>query len=274
MKNAIGSNRAWVTVVSIFAGTALCAAATPAATIDITSCGTIVPERKTGVVQSDLDCTGQSLAGLLNLSTLDLNGHVVHGEVSQTIGRKATIVGPGTLIGRITGGFENRKLVIRGVDVVADGWGVFSSSGTVDAVDSTFTGATTRAIQAPKVKLTGVDVSNNPVADFAVFAEKLRGKNVIANNNGTPGCTDCSAVFAYGTAKLVGLQASGNTGHGVLGVTRLKLFNSSVTGNNGRGLGIDVAAGGNLISIDTTCGLSGSSDPPYSPGYWGVCTND
>jgi len=39
-------------------------------------------------------------------------------------------------------------------------------------------------------------------------------------------------------------------------------------------LGVDVAAGGNLIAIRTTCGLSGSSEPPYTPGYWGVCSGD
>jgi hypothetical protein len=39
-------------------------------------------------------------------------------------------------------------------------------------------------------------------------------------------------------------------------------------------MAIDVAAGGNLLASGTTCGLSGSSDPPYTPGHWGVCTND
>jgi hypothetical protein len=253
---------------------AFCGTSIRAAEIDVTSCQTVVPVHTTGVVQSDLDCPGVFMAALENGATLDLNGHTVRGEVGANTARKAAVVGPGTLIGRITAAYDLRKLKVRDLDIVADGWGVFTNSGTVQIVDTTITGATFRAIHAPKVKLTRVDVSNNPVDQFAVFTEKIRGAGVIANGNGAPGCTSCFTLYAYGTAKFTDLQASGNTGFGVFGVTRLKLFDSNVTGNNGQGLGIDVAAGGNLIAINTTCGLSGHSEPPYSPGYWDVCTND
>jgi hypothetical protein len=57
-------------------------------------------------------------------------------------------------------------------------------------------------------------------------------------------------------------------------VNLLRLSDSNVTGNNGGGLGIDVAADGNLVAVDTTCGLSGTGEPSQDPGYWGVCTND
>ena len=60
----------------------------------------------------------------------------------------------------------------------------------------------------------------------------------------------------------------------VFAVTQLRLKDSTVTGNDGAGLGVDVAAGGGLITVNTTCGLSGSSEPPYTPGYWGVCSGD
>ena len=53
-----------------------------------------------------------------------------------------------------------------------------------------------------------------------------------------------TAVVA--NAKFTDLQATGNTGYAAIGISRLQLLDSNVTGNNGRGLGIDITAGGGL----------------------------
>jgi hypothetical protein len=242
--------------------------------VDVSSCGTTVPAETTGVVQSDLDCTGGILAILQSRSTLDLNGHTVRGEIGAAASGRMAVVGPGTLIGRISGSDEANKLSVRQVDIVADSWGILASQSTLKAEDVTITGATFRAVEVRNARFSNVTISNNPVDKFAVFTANIRGEGVVADDNGTAGCTLCYALYATRAIKLRNLDATGNEGFGVFGVSWVKLFDSNVTGNNGGGLGIDVAADGNLVVDDTTCGLSGTGEPTPDPGYWGVCAND
>ena len=255
------------------------------ATVDITGCMQSIPTLTTGIVQADLDCTGTWVVDVGRNGRLDLNGHTIIGTVGSLFAKKFEVTGPGTIVGSIILNQVTRKLSVKNLAIDADGWGIFAGTDhrvTIIADNVTISGATIAAIEASKVKLHSVHLDDNPLdhptlsRGSAVFAYKISGDDVSASGNGIPHtpCPGCAALYAFGTAKLDGLQAIGNAGYGAFGVSLLRLENSTVTGNNGVGLGIDVAAGGNLMVSNTTCGLSGHSEPPYAPGYWGVCTND
>jgi len=258
----------------------------PAYAFDVTGCGQLIPPHTTGRVRADIDChNGSALGALVDLgdgATLALNGHTVSGGVNlgATV-LSAKVSGPGTLNGTITAGRTVLKIDVRHLVIHAVGSGLFVDSGNTTRVrlkDVSIDGASAVAVTADQVDLTDVDVNDNPASrGFAVLAySTLRGTRVTANHNGTasPGCTGCSALLSFGTAKLTGVQATGNAGYGVLAISALRLAKSTVTGNDGSGAGIDIAASGRLRISRTTCGLSGFADPPFTAGYWHVCTND
>lgn len=274
-----------LTVASLLLSWLVVAPATQAATVDVVSCMTIVPPYTTGIVQADLQCAGMFVAELETGATLDLNGHTIVGGVGSLAATKFEVVGPGTIVGSITLNDVTRKLTVRDLDIVADGWGIFAGVDhrvTVAASHVSITGASIAAIEALKVRLSDVRLDDNPLDNptfsrgSAVFASRIKGNGVSASRNGIPGlpCPACAALYAFNVAKLLDLTAVDNAGYGVFAVTQLRLKDSTVTGNDGAGLGVDVAAGGGLITVNTTCGLSGSSEPPYTPGYWGVCSGD
>jgi hypothetical protein len=89
-----------------------------AAAVDLTACGQTIPAAETGVLQTDLDCSGVGTHAVLLLrrATLDLNGHtLVGGPLSPTVKGAAaadgsgsssfTIRGPGVIAGTAVDAF-------------------------------------------------------------------------------------------------------------------------------------------------------------------------
>ena len=222
----------------------------PARAVDITSCalptaggGPVqsVPARQTAVLQTDL--TGCHYAVVLeDHAVLQMNNHKISDCGIFAIlcqGRRCTVEGPG----EITGGGCNvaarsidgklQKMFISDLNV-HDTWG---------------------SVGGVRTRLYATDVS-------------VAGQ--LANPSGdTP--TSQVAVAGYG---VVGknLIVTDNIGFGISAFSKLRLKDSTVTGNNGFDVGIDLISSARPHLTDTTCGRSTTGDVGLHS--WHVCTND
>jgi hypothetical protein len=221
--------------------------APPARAVDITTCALpalgagpvqTVPAKQTAVLQADLTGCHYAVA-LENGATLQMNGHVIRDcgvYAVVCLGRRCTIEGPGEITGGgcdVAGGAPTgklQKMFLRDVNV-HDTWGSVG-------------GVRTR-----------------------LFATNVTVTHQIDNPNAFGGSQ--VAVGGYGVVGT-NLVATDNIGFGVVAFKRLRLVDSTVTGNNGFERGLDIESNARPHLVDTVCGRS--VDEFNVP--WGVCTND
>jgi len=254
---------------------------TPAAAVDVTACGQIVPDGDTGTLQADLDCSADpadAAVALGNNATLDLNGHALVGRhialrcPADAHQNACTIRGPGDVSGgnygiaganrlitvsdltvhdvRIGGITAGRRLVLTNVSVLGSG---------IDGVDA-------------NQRLTATNVVVNDNAYSGIYAAQVNGTDVTANGNGYSGvgCKKC---------RLLRLTANGNgteeihvgAGGGVQG-TSVRLTDSVVTGNVVDEVPVDVDTFHRPKLVNTTCDHSRRRSEPTES--WGVCASD
>lgn len=229
-------------IAAVSAVLALAAGAAPA--VEITQCGQSVPAGEIGELRANLECTRAgdplhlSAQGLIlgRGATLNLNGFTIMGDGSgagiQCAG--CIISGPGEIANfevAITGGGGR----VRIQNVVARG----NRNGMT--------------YKAPRViDLINVVMSDNAEIGMSARGGRVRGRDVEASRNGTAG------VWAP-AVKLVRLTAIGNGSRGGVYATlpreaRLRLIDSTITGNNGLEAGFDVLSTGRVTLRNTTCG--------------------
>ena len=281
----------------------------PAAAVDITACNQGVPAGQVGVLQNDLDCSGQpsSTDGVWieRGGTLDLNGRTIVGApfaiqpnggiraaVHCRLGRRCegspivcrpgrgrctvtSSTGTGHVISN-TGINSERHLDVSHVQVSGGGY-VVAGDGKLRAVDLQVSGGGT--VAGDKALLT--DVSVVGANSFGIFMTKrIRGTNVTVT-----GCGNAGLSSANG--RLTGLVATGNgvspsshiNGGGVHG-GRWRLTDSTVTGNQANfanppaSYPVDVLTVKRPVLVGTTCDHSAmlTGSVPYVS--WGVCSSD
>ena len=221
--------------------------------MDVTHCGQDVRDRDVGVLVGDLTCTaslGSFAVRLGNNATLDLAGHTISGD-GVFCPRSCTILGPGD----ITGAYSA---------VYASGYGKMTLAGGLSLHDNIIGVSDGGA----RLTLVDVDVSNNSEHGFLVLSRSVVGTNVVVTDNGGFG------LFAQqARVRIDGLTATGNAVFGVEG-KRVKLFNSTVTGNEGGAPSnppfVDVVSTRRPRLVATTCDHSLGPDGID----WDVCSGD
>jgi hypothetical protein len=254
--------------IAITVTLALVAAAAAHATVPITTCGTTLPIRETGVLSADLTCpSGVPAVTLLASATLDLAGHTltVQGSSGYAVDCQAggcTIVGGGGAIVSEAGGvIASKRLIVS--DLTIDGSGdAVNCLGRIDATNARVIGRGSVAIIGLTVVLDDVDVSGSRSGIIGI--RKVRGVNVTANGTGNHG-------VAGDRLKLENCVAQANDGAGVVG-TRVAIVGGTVTGNAAARNGVDIASARRPRLVGTTCGRSQVLDAPTTS--WGVCSSD
>jgi len=288
---------------------------TRAIAVDIAACGAVVSAGDTGVLVADLDCTAttqryctaacaaQGLCGgfidqpctvnedcahgpcavvgvalergarldLAGFSIVDAPGDDPSYGVMCNVNGACTVTGPGTVDGFSFGVWGER---IRVFDLlVSNGLeGVFGQR--VVGGNLTATGHAWYGINGGVVRGLGPLHATDNVG-YGIFALRLSAREgVTALGNGLDGV---HAGF-NGRSRLVARNfvVQNNAGAGIVADGGLLLIDSTVTGNNGGGAGIDVASlrppG---LRGTVTCGKSSMlSDEGFFGPPWGVCTND
>jgi len=263
----------------------------PANAISIDTCGTSIPPHEVGTVTSDLVCSSPTPAVTLGLgATLDLNGHRIQGissepQVSHSVvlcsDKRCTILGPGEVVGNdgissygdcIAGaGVKTTTKAVGVIDVHDCSNGLLVSIGRIQDVRAH--GCQIGVYGGKTVRLRRVDVSDNAIG---IWSHQVGGSSVVANGNTSFGV---AAVGSFGAVHLNELTATSNGGAGVIGYAA-SLRNSTVTGNDGYGQGIDLASARPPRIHATTCVKSGMVDGPYVNGppallgAWHVCSGD
>jgi hypothetical protein len=233
-----------------------------AAAIDITACGTVVPEREVGVLQADLDCGTLPVGvSLQRRARLQLNGHVLSGAtraVSLDFEKgRASVEGPGEIAGAGNGIFKSTKDL--GSRVVVKVSNVYVHD------------CTTFGVFADRVKLEGVRAERNRHGISANF--KIRGSDVVASEN-----TGFGVWAASGVVRLRNLTAQDNEWFGVIASQRgrVVLRDSTATGNAAAYGEVDIASARRPALSRVTCGRSNNAFTVFDPApvTWGLCAND
>jgi hypothetical protein len=228
--------------------------------VDVTACGTVVPERNVGVLQADLDCGALPVGvTLLRGARLQLNGHVLSGGVRAVLADitkgRAWIDGPGTVAGAeigisTPGSTRGRGAGLHLTDVTLNGNGI--------------------GVFADRLRLTRVDAQGNNHGISANY--RVKGDDVVASNNNRFGVWS-----AAGTIRMRRLTATDNGWFGVIATQggRVALVDSTVTGNAAAYGGIDISSSRRPSLRNVTCGLSSDSFSVFVTGTsWGVCASD
>lgn len=166
-----------------------------AAAVDVTTCGQIIQAGETGVLASDLDCSGAGAFAVLLLrrATLDLNGHtLIGGPVSPTVKGAAaadgsgsgsfTIRGPGVIAGTAVDAFpfESGNACIEmegGRAVLTSATGVIEIHGCERGINSPGPGPDPTG----SVELDHVDIHDNFIEGTAL--RKLVATHVSAHHH-------------------------------------------------------------------------------------------
>jgi hypothetical protein len=251
-----------------------CALATPAHALDITSCGTIVPPRTTGTLQSDLSCPAEGVT-LEKHATLELNGHAIT-AAGSCIDASAggTVHGPGQLNQCGTGILSSGTHTIRISDVtisgsVGDGLefqgvGVWALQARVEATNVTSNDNGNSGMMVRVLKATQVTASGNK--HYGITEDRGTGQDITLDGNGNVG-------IVYGNrGSFVALVATSNGSpdfaSGGMSGNRVVLRDSTVTGN----ASFDISGFKKPVLNNTTCGTSAGGPGPN--GSWGVCASD
>src|SRR5262245_6278511 len=234
------------------------AAATPAAAVDVTACGQVVPEGQRAVLQADLSACFWGIV-LEPGATLDLNGHHLSGlpDFSDLIvcQRSCTILGPGEL------------------------------SETFEGVVAGAAGAGHRPARRGVLRIDGVTVRD---AKFALNAgTAVRARNVVIIHSGRA----FSSPRIRGTDVTITSSLPGETiGDGMVRLTRLVLSGGSTLGISAVGLrlvdsyvvcddagypGLDIVTRRRPTLLRSTCGHSAHLTRRGVPlSTWHVCVDD
>lgn len=241
---------------------------------DPSSCGIVVERGDPGVLQGDLDCTGQPSFFAIELrpgAKLELNGHTISGARGANVScfvaatKACTIAGPGEITGAPFGVSSASRLKMSDVDVHQNDVGIHIIYGAVS--------------HAALVKLDRVTVRDND-------AEGIKGGGILRitdssiTGNGDVGTT------SYGPSRLKRTTITGNGSFGIVtGVyspsddryifnkNALALADSTVTGNGVLDGGVDILAGRRPNVVRTMCGTSANALAPGNPTF-GVCAGD
>ena len=144
----------------------------PAHAIDVTMCGTVVPEGDVGVLQVDLDC-GVLPAGvtLRRSARLRLNGHTLRGGARAVLAEfargSAWVDGPGTV--------TRAEIGIAGAGSVRSGRGIELHLTDVAVRDNGI------GVFADRLRLTRVTAEGN--RDGIASNYRMKGDDVLANDN-------------------------------------------------------------------------------------------
>jgi hypothetical protein len=262
-------------------------ALSPAHAFDVTACGQTVPDRETGILVADLDCSvdpADAAVTLGNHSVLDMNGH---GIVARFIGvscgfgesRGCVVRGHGVLpsgVGEVSGGSYGiagaaNRVTISDVYVHDVGIGGIVANNRLVLTNVTVLRSEANGIISNKgIKATNVVASDNEYV--GMDAPSVKATTVTASGNGYSGvsCQRCN---------LTGLVANDNgvtdipvgAGGGVQGVGA-RLVDSTLTANVVDGVPVDVDTFVRPRLVNTSCEHSRQRDVPSSS--WGVCTAD
>jgi hypothetical protein len=280
---------------------------------DVTSCGQTIAALDTGILQTDLDCSGSQFGvRLLAGATLDLNGHAVRGgDVTEATvlgighedgtGRaRFTIVGPGEISGtgheyptfgtwgciQVNDGLARVSGGTGRIDVHGCIYGVLGSAGespngrarvTLEHVD--FHDLTFDAAAVGKLSATDVTASDNGGQGLGA-ERKTVVADVVANNN-----VRGHGVFSGGVLKGTNVSTSGNI-TGVEAWGTLALVNASSSGNQYFGVtGKRVKLTNSIITGNGIADIASRSLPrlvdttcgtsmDFNSNSWGVCEND
>jgi hypothetical protein len=254
-------------------------AASPAAAVDVTACGQVVPPGELGVLVSTLNCPASPVPAIrlgekavldMAASSLILDAGVIGIECSS----QCTIVGFGHVGGgdvcvRVTSNGSPRatRLDIDGLTVSGCDRGIDGESGKpglhLRARNLTVT-ANGRGILAQSVRGVNVQVNNNEGAGVVAGSGSIRGKGFFVADNGV----GLSAFAVH----LEDSTVIGHTGVGILASrATVTLRNSTVTGN-----AVDVASKRPPRLRSSICERSArfvEFGEPLGP-TWSVCVLD
>ena len=103
-----------------------------------------------------------------------------------------------------------------------------------------------------------------------ISARRVSGSQIVASGNGAP--NESSNGIIADTVRIDQLTAQHNLGPGV-SAQHMRLQNSTVTENNGLGIGVDLASSSRPRLRETTCGRS-QKFGSVAGDDWDVCLND
>lgn len=247
--------------------------------VPITTCNQTVTVGDVGVLQNDVVCSPDDLAGIIleRDAALDLNGFsLVSGGASNVgvfcLSRECEIRGPGVIDGApgrwISIWLEGAvKLKIRDVTVRNGDIGITGSLGTaVKAENVTIEDIDQWAFAAGKIRASGLTVTGSAALTIAaVNSRTLSGENIDVSNNGAIG-------IRADSVRVENLTVNGNAGLGIEALRGIVLRgNSAAFGNDAAGDGIDLqSVRPPRLRGASQCGRS--ADENGAP--WGVCQND
>jgi hypothetical protein len=250
-----------------------------AAAIDVTACGQIVPAGEVGRLVGDLTCPESEIPDFAAVvlerdATFELNGFTLAGELDMGVqcrSRRCTVAGPGTLDGNGIAVllFPSTALNIHDVTISNADWGILAGNGPglngrVVIANVTIEGSLEVALGGKLIRAVGLRVRNTvPTDGLAVLADRLLGSDIEVTNNGSTG------ILAR-RIKATNLVATDNGDQGILALERAILVDSTVTGNQADGAGIDIESGRRPKLSNSVCGRSSDRDGVS----WGVCAGD
>jgi len=258
--------------------------------LDVTSCGQVVPEGETGVLQTDLDCSADPPSfhvTLRNRATLALNGHSIKGSpgseiVACNIAARCTVVGPGTLSGGFCGICAARSLTVQQVSIHDSGYGV--AAGSVGALRISDVSVDNIApegvgISGGRIEATNVSATNCASNGIEAF-RALRGFSLVASNNGGTGVRASRSYVIDGLVANNNGQTPQRDGAGLLALRRGRLSNAILTGNSYSSpftapVAVDIFARRAVDATNVACDHSLrfiTLDEAGSP--WGYCAGD
>lgn len=177
-----------------------------------------------------------------------------------------TITGPGEIDGFQQNVFATGRATVSDVTVRNGRYGISGRYARLANVVATNNSA--YGIATLSLRLDGpVDSSGNP--GTGVGTSRLSGRGLTVNGNGGDGLSKGSGVSGSFLARE--LVAQNNGGAGVISIGGARFIDSNITGNNGGGVGADIALGRQPRLMSSTCGKSTMTN---FTGTWGVCTND
>ena len=276
------------------------ALAVSAAAVDVTTCGQSVADLDVGVLQVDLDCTGQpgicaqpggndqdvacSTAGDCYLvrdtcartavslgagAILQLNGHSITGAgVLCSAEGSCTVTGPGSILSAPVGIFARTKVRASGLTVDGGVFGIVARRGGAILTDVNLTDNTGDGIWSWQgtIRASGVVATGNGDNGLYAKLKPIIARGVVASNNGTHG-------IAGTPVRGSDVTAQGNVGSGVVSETGLSIRDSTLTGNGVSYGGLDVVSARRPRVRNTVCDHSKDIGPAENPN-WGVCTLD
>jgi hypothetical protein len=267
--------------------------------VDITTCGQSVADMDVGVLQADLDCTGQpgicaqpggndedvtcSTAAACYLvrdtcahtavslgagAILQLNGHNITGAgVLCSADGTCTVTGPGSILSAPVGILARKKVRASGLTIDGGGFGIVSRLGGAILTDVNLTDNTEDGIWSWQgtIRASGVVATGNGDNGLYAKLKPIIARGVVASNNANHG-------IAGTPVRGSDVTAQGNVGMGVVSERGLSIRDSTLTGNGVSYGGLDLVSARRPRVQNTVC--DHSKNIGGDGGSWGVCAAD